>query len=112
MKDGPALYVHKCYPLKSFGEIASLSEDKYFGNVLIICYTTTHSTTHAICWDIERKRILDSECRNEKFFTYTTFDCHSQEATAIVEALSTTINIPCIFTVAYWKKKSGTKRKR
>ena len=73
--------------------------------VVHIFPTTTHSTTHAICWDIEHKRILDSEYRNEKFFTYTTFDCHSQEATAIVEALSTTINIPCIFTIAYWKKK-------
>ena len=45
------------------------------GKVLIVCYSTTFSTTHAVCWDIERKRILDSEYRNNEVFTYpTSFD--------------------------------------
>lgn len=75
------------------------------GKVLIVCYSTTFSTTHAVCWDIDEKKILDSECRNNEVFTYTSFDNDSQVAKSIAEALSTTINVPCIFSIAYWKKK-------
>ena len=82
------------------------------GKVLIVCYSTTFSTTHAVCWDIDRKRILDCECRNNTVFTYTTFDADSLVAKSIVEALSTTINVPCVFSIAYWKDKSNAKRKR
>ena len=49
---------------------------------------------------------------NNKVFTYTSFDNDSQVAKSIAEALSTTINVPCIFSIAYWKEKSNAKRKR
>jgi hypothetical protein len=112
VKDGPALFFEKCFPMKSFEELALLSLDKYNGKVLIVCYSTIHSTTHAICWDIGRKRILDSECRNANIFSYDVFNTHDVVAQSIVEALSTTINVPCIFSIAYWKEKSKAKRKR
>ena len=112
VKDGPAFYFEKCFPLKSFEEVALLSHDRYNGKVLIVCYTTNHSTTHAICWDIGRKRILDSEYRNANIFSYNMFNSHDVVANSIVEALSTTIIVPCIFSIAYWKEKSKAKRKR
>ena len=112
VKDGPALYFEKCFPMKSFEELALLSLDTCNGKVLIVCYSTTHSTTHAICWDIGRKRILDSEYRNANIFSYNEFNTENVVAQSIVEALSTTINVPCIFSIAYWKEKSKAKRKR
>jgi len=106
------LHTEKCYPYKSFEEIALLTHESYKGKVLIVCYSTTFSTTHAVCWDIDRKRILDCESRNNEVFIYTSFDNDSQVAKSIAEALSTTINVPCIFSIAYWKDKNNVKRKR
>ena len=112
VKDGPAFHFEKCFPLRSFQELSLLTHETFLGKVLIVCYITTFSTTHAICWDLERKRILDSEYRNNDIFTYTSFGNNSQIALSIVEALSTTLNVPCIFSIAYWKDKSKAKRKR
>jgi hypothetical protein len=112
VKGGPHLHFEKCFPLKSFQEIALLTHETYKGKVLIICYITTFSTTHAVCWDLERKRILDSEYRNDEIFEYTSFDTECPESNNIVEALSTTFNVPCVFSIAYWKEKSKAKRKR
>ena len=112
MKGKSSLHSEKCYPLKSFQELSLLTHETYKGKVLIVCYITTFSTTHAVCWDLERKRILDSEYKNNNVFTYTSFDNDSQLANTIVAALSTTINVPCIFSIAYWKDKSTAKRKR
>jgi hypothetical protein len=112
VKGSPYLHSEKCYPYKTFQDIALLTHESYKGKVLIVCYSTTFSTTHAVCWDIDRKRILDCECRNNTVFTYTTFDADSLVAKSIVEALSTTINVPCVFSIAYWKDKSNAKRKR
>jgi hypothetical protein len=61
---------------------------------------------------LERKRILDSEYRNDEIFEYTSFDTECPESNNIVEALSTTFNVPCVFSIAYWKEKSKAKRKR
>ena len=97
--------------MKSFEELALLSLDTCNGKVLIVCYSTTHSTTHAICWDIGRKRILDSEYRNANIFSYNVFNTHELVVQSIVEALSTTVNIPCIFSIAYWIDKSIAKNK-
>ena len=112
MKGSPYLHSEKCYPYKTFQDIALLTHESYKGKVIIVCYSTTFSTTHAVCWDIDRKRILDSEYRNNKVFTYTSFESTCQVAHSIAEALSTTINVPCILSIAYWKDKSNAKRKR
>ena len=61
---------------------------------------------------IREKFSLYSEYRNDNVFTYDSFDIDDQVANSIVEALLTTINVPCIFSIAYWKDKSNAKRKR
>ena len=77
VKGGHYLHFEKCYPLKSFQDIAMLAHETYKGKVL----------THAVCWDLERKRILDSEYRNNEVFPYTSFDNDCQVANSIAEAL-------------------------
>jgi len=110
--DDYCLQIEKCQPVKSFQEISAIERDGIEGNIKIVCYTTKLGTSHAICWDLFGRRILDSEYRNVDIFSYNTFEKNSKKTMQIMDALGTKIDYPCILYTAYWKVKSKAKRKR
>jgi len=72
---------------------------------------TSFRSTHAICWDTEKKTILDPDIKNPHVFNYTDFNSTSQNAKSILDSLHTSFDFPCILYYAYWKKRSQNKRK-
>ena len=96
--------------MKSFQDISAIEREDVEKNIKIVCYTTKLGTTHAICWDLVGKRILDSEYRNDDIFSYNIFEKSSKKTMQIMDALGTTIDHPCILSIAYWKRKSKAKR--
>ena len=110
--DNYKLMIRKCTPTKSFLELSSSTSDDCEENIKIVCYTTKHGTTHAICWDLVGRRILDSEFRNVEIMSYTKFEKNCKKTMQIMDAIGTTSDIPCILYTAYWKSRSKSKRKR
>jgi hypothetical protein len=110
-EDSYSLRIEKCFPFKSFQECATTNLNDSERNVMIVCYTTKLSTTHAICWDIKERKILDSEYRNDQIFTYDTFEKKSRNTKHILNSIGTSIDHPCILYIAYWSSKTW-KRKR
>ena len=82
------------------------------GNIKIVCYTTVHSTTHAVCCDIVDKKLLDSEYRNEEIFSYADIHKNTKKTMQIMESLGANIDEACILYIVCWKSKSKAKKKR
>lgn len=106
------LRYERCNPMKTFREISIMNNDNDVENVMIVCYKTNNGSTHAICWDVRGKRILDSELQNSMTFLYDDFTQTSTGAMAIVNTLSASIDVPCILYIAFWKIRTSKKRKR
>ena len=106
------LEFERCKVLKTFRELSTMVEEPIGESVKIVCYRTTNGTTHAICWDMLGKRILDSEYKNDDILAYQKFHPTSTLAKNMIVSLHTEFDVPCILYVACWKLKIVRKRKR
>ena len=51
-EDSYCLMIEKCLHMKTFRQLFTMEPVDREGNIKIVCYTTVHSTTHAVCCDI------------------------------------------------------------
>jgi hypothetical protein len=99
----------KCRSLLSFGQLSRELESMTRGKAAVVCYETTFGSTHAVCWDVVGKRILDCEHNNNTVFEYTLFSKDSTVVRNLLMSLGTAFDVPCILYVGYWFPRSEKK---
>jgi hypothetical protein len=99
--------------LLSFSEVYQNYSSNEKAEVACICYKTLSATTHAVCWDLQKNRIFDSDVTNEDSFAYERWDEYSVICNNILQSLHTRMDTQCILYVGFWIKRSTcTSRKK